>query len=396
MDIASIAWDPSRVIFNLPFVHLPLTWYGMFFACGFLIGFQIFLYLFQRYLYFFPQFLSSDIEYGHLSKLPKTELCAKLRAKLLALGESKEAICIAANRLLEDMPFIQLLLSEEKAHPKRRERRLSFIGKVTSRNIEKRLEARLLFEKYFPGVFTPLKTRARVYGESLLIYVVLGTIIGARLGHLLFYEKWSFFMRDPLVIFRTWEGGLASHGGILGVVLGLLLFYIRKGRRYEKISFLRLLDLLSVPTMFVCSLIRVGNFFNQEILGATSTLPWAVTFGHPADGSFPEPRHPVQLYESLFYFFVFLSSFVLLRRNFYKWRGGKIAGYCFMVSFAFRFFIEPLKGELSDLLMGHDSLFLMGQYLSIPMVGIGVLLYFWGRITHNRQERLFDLERTPD
>ncbi len=263
-------WDPSPEIFVIPGVNIPLTWYGVIFALGFFLGFQIFV---------------------HLSK----------------------------NKL------------------------------------------------------------SKVAAESLMVYAMVGTVIGARLGHLLFYEKWSFFLHDPLVIFRTWEGGLASHGGILGVFIGGVLFYLK---HKKEISFLALVDILCIPTMFVCSLIRIGNFFNQEICGKVTDVPWAVVFLHPADVTLLLPRHPVQLYESAFYFFVFLSALFFHKKFGDRWQEGRIVGYCFLVSFTFRFFIEGLKDELSHLLEG-DHLLLMGQYLSLPMIALGALLFFGNRFSRD-------------
>ena len=131
--------------------------------------------------------------------------------------------------------------------------------------------------------------------------------------------------------------------------------------------------------MFVCSLIRVGNFFNQEIIGIVTDKPWGIIFLHPADRMLPLPRHPVQLYESFFYFFVFLSSYFLFKKYVFTWKPGRIAGYVCIISFTFRFYIEGFKDELSNLMQG-DHLLLMGQYLSLPMIVFGFVIFFGEKI----------------
>src|SRR5262249_49124455 len=136
--------------------------------------------------------------------------------------------------------------------------------------------------------------------DHLLIYLVLGTIIGARLGHCLLYEP-RFYLSHPLQILRIWEGGLASHGGATGVLIALYLYC----RRRPNQPFLWLLDRVVVPTALGASLIRLGNLFNSEILGVPTQVPWAFVFVRVSS----EPLHPAQLYESLSYLLVF---FVLL------------------------------------------------------------------------------------
>ncbi len=206
----------------------------------------------------------------------------------------------------------------------------------------------------------------KALAEKLVCYVVMGTVIGARLGDVLFYQSWSDYVQDPLSIFKVWEGGLASHGGVLGILISLMILAKRTGR-----PFLYLLDLCVVPAGLAAAFIRVGNFFNQEILGLPTTLPWAVIFGHPADGSLSVPRHPVQLYEAVYYLAVFVLLFTLWKKT--KVSLGKSAGLFFSLVFTFRFFIEFLKEEQSLLLSGTSWL-TMGQYLSLPLIVFGFLL----------------------
>lgn len=214
-----------------------------------------------------------------------------------------------------------------------------------------------------------VKTQAKFLAEKLSLYVMLGTIIGARVGEILFYQSPSVYLRSPLYIFKVWEGGLASHGGAIGILVALWLF----ARNYRMLSWLQWLDLLVIPAGLVGFFIRIGNFINQEILGKVTTVPWAVTFGHPADGSLPTPRHPVQLYEALFYLSVF--GFLLWIGRTKKLRTGQMSGLFLVLVFLFRFFIEFWKMEQSTLLASHACLD-MGQLLSVPFLSLGLYLLF--------------------
>ncbi len=210
------------------------------------------------------------------------------------------------------------------------------------------------------------KKEAFRFSEKLTVYVIIGTVIGARLGHILFYENLRDYLLHPLDILKTWEGGLASHGGVIGIFVALIIFYFRQ----RKVSILQTVDLLVVPALLVGTLIRLGNFVNQEVLGTVTTVPWAIVFGHPIDGTFPAPRHPAQLYEALFYFVSFVTFWKLFPRL-VPYRG-RLAGLFFITTFAFRLGIEFLKEEQSHLL-GGDFL-TMGQWLSIPFIFLGIIL----------------------
>lgn len=219
------------------------------------------------------------------------------------------------------------------------------------------------------------KKKAVVIADRLTIYMILGTVIGARVGHFLFYEHPANYLRDPFEVFRIWEGGLASHGAVVGIVLALILFSYRIRPVEPKLTPICLLDFVCVPTAFAAFCIRIGNFINQEILGTPTHLPWAVVFGHPADRSIPIPRHPVQIYEAIFYLAVF---FLLWRLSFFRsflFIRGKLIGLFLVLVFGFRFFVEFLKTEQSHL-MSASSL-TMGQILSIPVFVAGFILFFW-------------------
>lgn len=268
-----IFWDPTREIIYLPIIHIPIVWYGLFFALGFICAYFIFKNLLSDYI--------------------KTNYSIK---------ESKQ--------------------------------------------------------------FTT------AISDKLLFYVVIATIIGARLGHLIFYEKPQSYLLHPEEIFKIWQGGLASHGAAVAIILALYLFSFKKFNLI-KLSFLTLLDMVSAPISLAAVFIRVGNFFNQEILGIPTKLPWGIIFGHPFDKGPVLPRHPVQLYEALFYLLTFFTLFYLSKK---KLRQGRLIGLFLIMIFFFRFLIEFLKEEQSFLV--NSNYLTMGQYLSIPFILLGCLLFF--------------------
>jgi prolipoprotein diacylglyceryl transferase len=206
--------------------------------------------------------------------------------------------------------------------------------------------------------------------DAILTYAILGVVVGARLGDVLFYGRWDSYLRDPLSILRVWEGGLASHGGVLGVLIALFL-YCRFHRKSEpKMTFLRLLDLVLVPAGVLAGCIRIGNFVNQEILGTPTDLPWGVVFGHPMPPLSMVARHPVQIYEALVYFSLALL-FAILSKKWRARRDGQLTGLFLVLLFSFRIFVEFFKEELSPLLQGVSSPVDMGQILSVPLIALG-------------------------
>ncbi|MBM3197641.1 MAG: prolipoprotein diacylglyceryl transferase [Chlamydiae bacterium] len=209
------------------------------------------------------------------------------------------------------------------------------------------------------------------YAERLLFSVMVGAIIGARLFDVLFYQDVEAVLHDPLSILRIWEGGLASHGGALGAMIGMVFFFYRHKAIVPTLCFLSLLDLVCIPAAVIAGCIRIGNFFNQEILGTCTAFPFAVIFGHPADGGEVCPRHPVQLYEALFYFAVI--SVLKRQKNSFP---GKTFSWFLLLVFGFRLGIESIKVEQSAL-FSSDSIVTMGQMLSLPflLLGAGVLLW---------------------
>lgn len=200
--------------------------------------------------------------------------------------------------------------------------------------------------------------------ETLPIYIVLATVIGARLGHTLLYNPQTY-LADPLRLLRVWEGGLASHGGFFFVIMTLIIF-ARKHR--ASLSFFWLADRCAICAMFAAGCIRIGNFFNSEIIGLTTDVPWAVIFSR-VDRL---PRHPTQIYESLGYFYIFLAFYL-----FYRYKGreigeGRFFGAILISGFAYRFLIEMFKENHKEFV--RDLPMNMGQMLSIPFIVLG--LYF--------------------
>jgi len=196
----------------------------------------------------------------------------------------------------------------------------------------------------------------------LLGYVVVGTIIGARLGHCLVYEP-AYYLAHPLQILAVWRGGLASHGGAAGIAVSVWIFARRSGR-----SFLWLLDRVAVGAPAAAACIRVGNFFNSEIVGRPSTVPWAVVFSR-LDST---PRHTAMLYEALAYVVILGVMLWLERRTTIASQTGALTGILLVLVFSFRFGIEFLKEpqEAFEASMPLD----LGQLLSVPAVAIGAWL----------------------
>ncbi len=218
------------------------------------------------------------------------------------------------------------------------------------------------------------KIRAREISDRLVLYIILGTLLGARLGHFLFYESPSEYLADPLEFFRFRNGGLASHGAVVGIMIATVFFSARIRKQYPSLDSIRILDFMSVPAMLTSCCIRIGNFVNQEILGTPSNLPWAVVFGHPADGSLPLARHPVQLYEAAGYLIIFFILLFLTQKPSFFLAKGRTVGLLLGLVFSLRLLVEKWKVEQSDLI--HFEWVTMGQVLSVPMIVLGLFLLF--------------------
>lgn len=217
----------------------------------------------------------------------------------------------------------------------------------------------------------------RSWVDSLFIYVVVCTIIGARLGHVFFYD-WDYYSQNPSEILKTWHGGLASHGGAIGIIIGLFLYSAFVTKR----NVLWTMDRLVIPVAFVGGLIRLGNLFNHEIYGDPTGLPWGFRFVlnvdewmHGAQPVFSLPSHPTQIYEALCYFALFaLLMYMYWKRNCGE-RQGLLSGVFFIILFTARFLIEFIKNPQEE--FERDMMLNMGQLLSIPFIIAGILLVIY-------------------
>lgn len=216
-----------------------------------------------------------------------------------------------------------------------------------------------------------LKAPAKKYVDELFTFVFVGTLVGARLGHYVFYHHPSEYIGNPFVLFSVWDGGLASHGAVLGILACLWLF--RRNRK--ELSLLQILDGVVAPVALCGAFIRIGNFVNQELIGTPTNVAWGVVFGHPMNGESIVPRHPVQLYESFSYLLVFGVLALLFRKLSSK--EGSLAGVFFVAVFGVRFVCEWFKmpqGAFDGMLSLST-----GQLLSIPAVLAGVFLFLKDR-----------------
>jgi len=359
IDVASFFWDPKPEIFIIPWLNVPILWYGVLFALGFILGFPILVGIFHRFFLLRPTFTAREI----IGNWNHSEFAEEAK-------KGNVPLCKALNEWLVSNKPVEIKLSKKEA---------AFAAK--SLHPEQAVK-RLKIEALLPTAILTLKKQAVFLVDRLVVYVVIATIVGARLGHYFFYERPSEYLRNPLEILQVWKGGLASHGAAIAIALALGLFIYRYKKIGRELSWLHLLDFVCVPTALAAVFIRIGNFFNQEILGTITGVSWAVIFGHPADHSLPAPRHPVQLYEAFFYAVVFLILWRLSFRLKYLMMPGKLFGLFLTLVFGFRFLVEYWKIEQSHLI---STALTMGQILSIPAVLIGVfLIFFEGKLLSNR------------
>lgn len=210
--------------------------------------------------------------------------------------------------------------------------------------------------------------------DPMLYMLLICTIVGARLGHCLFYDP-DYYLANPIEIFKTWKGGLASHGGTIGVITCVWIY-----SRRDKLPFLWVLDRLCIAVAPVAFLIRMGNLFNHEIYGHETDLPWGFRFienvsawsERGADPIFTAPSHPTQLYEGLAYLLTFAVLMWLYCRTQAPRRTGLLFGLFLVCIFLSRFLIEFVKNDQEA--FEADMLLNMGQLLSIPFILAGCWL----------------------
>ncbi|MBR8729792.1 Phosphatidylglycerol--prolipoprotein diacylglyceryl transferase [Porphyromonas levii] len=206
----------------------------------------------------------------------------------------------------------------------------------------------------------------------LVVYILVATVVGARLGHCLFYEP-AYYLANPLEILQTWKGGLASHGGVIGIMVAVYLY----SKKVSKQSMLWTFDRLCVPTGLVAAMIRLGNLANHEIYGHATDVPWAFRFIENipqwqmgAEPIFTAPSHPTQLYEALTYLLTFgVCMWLYWKKDAYK-HEGLIFGVAMIMIFVARFLIEFVKNDQVGFEV--DMSLNMGQWLSLPFILIGI------------------------
>lgn len=214
------------------------------------------------------------------------------------------------------------------------------------------------------------------YLDSLLVYIFLAVLIGARLGHCIFYEPgyyltsqhWiemflPFGHNDTGWHFTGYEG-LASHGAAIGILIALWLFF-----RKHRMNPVWIVDRLVIVIALGGAFIRLGNLFNSEIYGVETTLPWGFIFERNGE---TVPKHPTQLYEALSYVLIFLCCLAAYIKKDGKLHNGRLFGYWLVALFGVRILIEFIKEEQVDFEKGMSLD--MGQWLSIPLVLMGVVL----------------------
>ena len=214
------------------------------------------------------------------------------------------------------------------------------------------------------------------YLDPLLMFMVVGTLVGARLGEVFFYN-WDYFQNNLLEIIlpvkitaEGWEfvgfRGLASHGAVVGILSALYLYT----KKYKYASMLWLLDRVAITVAFGGVFIRIGNFFNSEIVGKYTGSSFGVVFKNKGETL---PRHPVQLYESLGYLIVFILLFLIYKTTQKRNQKGFLIGAFFSLLFSVRFIAEFVKESQGG--FGENlGYFSTGQWLSIPLIFLGLVV----------------------
>jgi prolipoprotein diacylglyceryl transferase len=203
--------------------------------------------------------------------------------------------------------------------------------------------------------------------EPLLYILLLATIVGARLGHCFFYEP-QYYLAHPLEILQPWKGGLASHGGAIGVLIGLWI-YVKKYGKKNGFDFMWLIDRLVIAVCFAGCLIRLGNLMNSEIYGNPTDLPWGFIFLRKGEII---AKHPTQLYEAFSYLLLGFFLLGMYKYKLPKLKKGWIFGVFLIVLFGMRFLIEYIKEP--QVAFENNMHLNMGQWLSVPFIIAGIII----------------------
>ncbi len=225
----------------------------------------------------------------------------------------------------------------------------------------------IIMQKIFNKEGVPIKVL-----DELTTTMVISVIVGARLGHCLFYEP-AYYLSNPIEILKIWEGGLASHGASIGILIGLYIFSRKNHKPY-----IWIMDRIVIVVALGGGLVRLGNLMNSEIFGDITTMPWGFVFENYYDAFYAtDPRHPTQLYEALGYFTIFLITGWIYKKHDGHPRPGQMFGIFLILLFGSRFFIEFIK--IPQVGFEEQMTLNMGQWLSIPFVLAGILILLWSR-----------------
>jgi prolipoprotein diacylglyceryl transferase len=218
------------------------------------------------------------------------------------------------------------------------------------------------------------ENKPEAWMDSLLIYMMVGTVLGARLGHVFFYQ-WDYYQNNIGEILQIWKGGLASHGAAIGIIVSLWLW----SKRVAKTPLMWVLDRIVLTIALAAVFIRTGNLMNHEIVGAPFDGSWAFLFMRAGYAELV-PRHPAQIYEALAYLVLFLILGFLYLKTEARQRPGLLFGVFLIGQFTARFIIEYYKEV--QVAFEQEMTLNMGQILSLPLIGVG--LFFVIRALMNK------------
>ena len=345
-----IYWNISPEAFSIPFTSFEVRWYSIFFALGvigaYLFGIRVLWLDFLR--------KSPLLREDQILNFPL--LTSNQFIKNSSIETDDTASFVAqCNRWMQEPPAPQCISPNHFA------------------TVESNLKAqkRLLLERSTQGAIATAKGCVVQYGDTLIWVLFVGMLIGARCAEVFFYD-FAYYKEHPAEIIKVWKGGLASHGGVAGIVISFILFWNFSKNKLSFLAWQRMADIIAIATAFTAGCIRIGNLFNQEILGKPTDLPWGFVFSNPQDVAYVAiPCHPVQLYEAIAYFSTFI--FLVLIEKKYKGAMPPLfsLGMLFILVFSARFCIEWLKVPQETGYVGGLN---MGQLLSIPFIIVGMLL----------------------
>lgn len=204
--------------------------------------------------------------------------------------------------------------------------------------------------------------------DKISLWILLAVVIGARLGHCLFYEP-SYYLSNPVEILKIWEGGLASHGAAIALIIAVIL--LGKKYKFDPIWFF---DRLVIGVAIAGAFIRLGNFTNSEIYGIETSLPWGVVFLRNGE---TVPKHPTQIYEALSCIITYIVLIAIYKKKSNQPKRGLLFGVFLIMIFAFRFLVEFIKNP--QVSFENKLTINMGQILSIPFIVAGIFFIIWAQ-----------------